>query len=100
MIFYRKGKRVVGGKETGDYDLGPRIDFAVFPSCQGGPHENVIGGVAVALREAAQPEFTDYIKQVLLNCKVLAEELIKRGYTLQSNGTDNHLILWNVRASV
>lgn len=96
IIFYRKGKRVVHGKETEEYDLGEKIDFAVFPSCQGGPHENVIAAVAVTLKEAMTPEFKTYSKQVRANAKVLAEELMKKGYELQSGGTDNHLILWNL----
>jgi len=99
IIFYRKGKRIVAGKEIGEYDIAEKIDNAVFPSCQGGPHENVIGAVAVALKEASQPEFVEYVKQLLKNSKILAEELMKKGYTLQSGGTDNHLVLWNVRAS-
>jgi len=99
MIFYRKGKRIVSAKEVGDYDIGPKIDFAVFPSCQGGPHENVIAGIAVALKEASEASFVEYIKNVLRNAKVLAEELMKRGYSIQSGGTDNHIVLWNVRAS-
>jgi len=96
IIFYRKGKRVVHGKETEDYDLAERVDAAVFPSCQGGPHDNVIAAVAVTLKEAVQPSFKTYAKQVKANAKVLAEELMKKGYELQSGGTDNHLILWNL----
>jgi len=97
IIFYRKGMRFIQGKEAGEYKIGDDIDFAVFPGIQGGPHENVIGAVAVALREANTPEYKQYIKQVKLNAKTLAEELMKRKYTLVSGGTDNHLVLWNVR---
>jgi len=96
IIFYRKGKRVVHGKETEDYDLAERVDAAVFPASQGGPHDNVIAAVAVTLKEAVQPSFKAYAKQVKVNAKVLAEELMKKGYELQSGGTDNHLILWNL----
>ena len=60
----------------------------------------MIAGVAVALREACQPEFVTYIEQVMKNAQILAEELKKRGYILQSGGTENHLVLWNVKASV
>lgn len=69
------------------------IDKAVFPGVQGGPHNHTTAGIAVALKEAAQPEFKEYAKQVVANAKVLAEELIARGFDLISGGTDNHLIL-------
>lgn len=97
LIFYRKGKRIVKGKEVGEYNLGPAIDFAVFPSCQGGPHEHQIAAVAVALKEANTPEFKQYAKQVKRNAEVLAQELMKRGYDLQTGGTVNHLVLWNLQ---
>ena len=73
------------------------IDFSVFPSLQGGPHNNVISAVAVALREASTPKFSEYIKSVKENAKELGENLITLGYNLQTNGTDNHLILMNLR---
>ena len=69
------------------------IDKAVFPGVQGGPHNHTTAGIAVALKEAAQPEFKGYAKQVVANAKVLAEELVARGFDLISGGTDNHLIL-------
>jgi glycine hydroxymethyltransferase len=69
------------------------IDKAVFPGVQGGPHNHTTAGIAVALKEAAQPDFKEYAKQVVANAKVLAEELIARGFDLISGGTDNHLIL-------
>lgn len=72
---------------------GKKIDSAVFPGTQGGPLEHVIAGKAVMLKEALQPEFVTYQKQVLKNCKVLAEELQKYGFRLVSGGTDNHLVL-------
>lgn len=72
---------------------GKKIDSAVFPGIQGGPLEHVIAGKAVMLKEALQPEFVTYQKQVLKNCKVLAEELQKYGFRLVSGGTDNHLVL-------
>jgi glycine hydroxymethyltransferase len=97
LIFYRKGKRVVAGKEIGDYDLEEPINFAVFPSCQGGPHENVIAGVAVALKEANTPEFKEYALQVKKNAAKLADELTKKGYKMVTGGTDNHLVLWDLR---
>jgi glycine hydroxymethyltransferase len=97
LIFFRKGKRSVAGKEVGNYDLEEAINFAVFPSCQGGPHEHIIAAVAVALKEANTPEFKEYAAQVQKNARKLAEELTKRGHKLVTGGTDNHLVLWDVR---
>jgi glycine hydroxymethyltransferase len=70
-----------------------RVDKAVFPGLQGGPHNHTTAGIAVALREAAQPAFTTYARQVVANAKALAAALLERGYALISGGTDNHLIL-------
>jgi glycine hydroxymethyltransferase len=97
LIFFRKGTRVIGGKEVGDYNIQDEINFAVFPSLQGGPHDNAIAGVAVALKEAMEPEFKEYAKQTRANAKALAKALTDRGEVLSSGGTDNHLMLWNVR---
>lgn len=69
------------------------IDKAVFPGLQGGPHDHIIAGKAVAFKEALQPDFQDYAKQVITNAKVLAEELINYGFKLITGGTDTHLIL-------
>ncbi len=66
---------------------------------QGGPHNNQIAAVAVALKEANSIEFVDYIKQVLANAKALSEELKNYGYDIITNGTDNHLLLWTLRNS-
>lgn len=73
------------------------IDKAVFPGLQGGPHEHTIAAMAVAFREALQPEFKNYAKQIVKNAKVLASELMSEGFTLISGGTDNHLILVDLR---
>jgi glycine hydroxymethyltransferase len=70
-----------------------RVDKAVFPGLQGGPHNHTTAAIAVALREAAQPAFSAYARQVVANGKALAAALLDRGYTLISGGTDNHLIL-------
>ena len=69
------------------------LDKAVFPGLQGGPHDHTTAAIAVALHEAAQPEFRDYAHQVVTNARALAEALTARGYDLVSGGTDNHLIL-------
>jgi glycine hydroxymethyltransferase len=87
LIFFRKKKD----------DLENRVNNAVFPSCQGGPHNNTIAAVAVALKQAASPEFKQYAKQVRANAKALGEALISYGYKLATGGTDNHLILWDMR---
>src|SRR5690349_285291 len=69
------------------------VDRAVFPGLQGGPHNHTTAAIAVALHEAAQPEFRDYARLVVDNARVLAEALVERGFHLVSGGTDNHLIL-------
>ncbi len=69
------------------------IDKAVFPGLQGGPHNHTTAAIGVALKEAATPEFRDYAAQIVRNAKALAEELLARGFSLVSGGTDNHLIL-------
>lgn len=75
------------------------IDREVFPGFQGGPHMHTIAAKAVAFREAAQPEFKTYAEQILKNAKVLADELMKRGFKLVTNGTDNHLIQADIKTS-
>jgi glycine hydroxymethyltransferase len=74
------------------------IDKAVFPGLQGGPLEHVIAAKAVAFREAMQPEFREYCGQVVANAKALAAALTGRGYQLVSGGTDNHLMLVDLRS--
>jgi glycine hydroxymethyltransferase len=74
------------------------INAAVFPSLQGGPHNHQIAALAVALKEASQPEFADYAKAVVANAKALGDGLQKRGHVLATGGTDNHLLLWDVRS--
>ena len=72
------------------------LDKAVFPGLQGGPHNHTTAAIAVALKEAAEPEFRDYAHQVVANGKALAGALSARGYQLVSGGTDNHLILMDL----
>jgi glycine hydroxymethyltransferase len=69
------------------------IDKSVFPGLQGGPHMNVIAGVAFTLMEAAKPEFAQYARDVLANARVLADELLARGAKLVTGGTENHLMV-------
>lgn len=75
------------------------LDRTVFPGIQGGPLENTIAGKAVCFYEAMQPEFVEYQKQVLKNCQVMCEVLKENGFRLVSGGSDNHLILVDVKAS-
>jgi len=72
------------------------LDKAVFPGLQGGPHNHTTAAIAVALHEAAQPEFRTYAQQVVTNAKALADALVARGFDLVSGGTDNHLILMDL----
>lgn len=74
-----------------------QIDKAIFPGVQGGPLMHVIAAKAVALGEALKPEFKEYAKQIIANCQALAEGLIAKGFRLVSGGTDNHLLLVDVR---
>lgn len=76
-----------------DPELGKKIDKAVFPGLQGGPHEHTIAGIAIALKEASTEGFKDYARQIVKNARALAESLMKNNIKLVSNGTDTHLIL-------
>ncbi len=79
-------------------DLGPAIDKAVFPGLQGGPLEHAVAAKAVAFREAADPSFSAYARQIVANARALAEALAGEGFRLVSGGTDNHLLLVDLRA--
>ena len=76
-----------------DPDLAKKIDKAVFPGVQGGPHDHQTAAIAVALGEALKPEFKEYARQIVKNCKALAKALMKNGLKLVTNGTDNHMLL-------
>lgn len=84
---------------TRDPELGKKLDKAVFPGSQGGPLEHVIAAKAVAFGEALKPEFKTYSRQVIENARALAAQLQKRGLKLVSNGTDNHLMLVDLRST-
>ncbi|KAF3439492.1 hypothetical protein FNV43_RR17770 [Rhamnella rubrinervis] len=90
MIFFRKDP-VLG------VDLESAINNAVFPGLQGGPHNHTIGGLAVCLKYAQSPEFKGYQTQVVSNCRALANRLMELGYKLVSGGSDNHLVLVDLR---
>ncbi|MED3661378.1 serine hydroxymethyltransferase [Ureibacillus sp. FSL K6-8385] len=83
---------------TNDEELAKKIDKAVFPGIQGGPLMHVIAAKAVAFGEALQPEFKEYAKQIKKNAQVLAETLLAEGLEIVSGGTDNHLLLVNVKS--
>lgn len=85
LIFYKK-------------HLKDRIDFAVFPSSQGGPHNNTIAAVAVALKQVHSDDFVNYSKQVVINAQYLASALQKYGFDIVTNGTDNHIVLVNLKS--
>ena len=87
-----------GGLILAKAEYGPAINKAVFPGMQGGPLEHVIAGKAVCLREALQPEFKEYAAQIVKNAKALAAGLTKRGVELVYGGTDNHLMLLDLRS--
>merc|ERR1740120_546924 len=89
MIFFKYSDQIP--------DIKDRIDMAVFPGLQGGPHNHQIGGLAAQLLEVNTPEFAEYSKAVVSNAKALAEALMAKGHKLASDGTDNHLVLWDLR---
>jgi glycine hydroxymethyltransferase len=92
IIFYKKGTENNGG-----LNLEKAINSAVFPGLQGGPHNHAIGALAFALKQAAEPEFKIYQKQVIANANALANRLVKLGYSLVSGGTENHLLLVDLK---
>lgn len=98
MIFFRKGLRSVDkkGKEV-MYDLENPINQSVFPGHQGGPHNHTISALAVALKQVKSPLFKEYQSQVLLNNKAFADAFLNLGYDLVSGGSDNHLLLVNLK---
>jgi glycine hydroxymethyltransferase len=89
MIFFKYTDKIP--------DIKDRIDMAVFPGLQGGPHNHQIGGLAAQLLEVKSPEFVEYSKQVISNAQMLGETLKEKGHKIASDGTDNHLVLWDVR---
>ncbi len=91
MIFVRKSIQIDG--ESADY----KVNQAVFPACQGGPHNHAIAGVATALLQVNSPEFKNYAIQVKKNSVALSNKLKSYGYKLVTEGTENHLVLWDLR---
>ncbi|XP_051176031.1 serine hydroxymethyltransferase isoform X1 [Leptopilina boulardi] len=100
VIFYRKGVRSIGKNgEKIMYDLESKINQAVFPGLQGGPHNHAIAGIATAMKQAKTPEFKEYQKQIIANSKRLCSELQKRGYKITTDGTEVHMILVDLRST-
>mmetsp|Transcript_5811 Transcript_5811/g.18465 ORF Transcript_5811/g.18465 Transcript_5811/m.18465 type:complete len:201 (-) Transcript_5811:214-816(-) len=89
MIFFKYSEKIPDIKE--------RIDMAVFPGLQGGPHNHQIGALATQLLEVSTDSFVEYSKNVVSNAQTLADSLKSMGHKLASDGTDNHLILWDLR---
>eukprot|EP00397_Hematodinium_sp_SG-2012_P012769 GEMP01012949.1.p1 GENE.GEMP01012949.1~~GEMP01012949.1.p1 ORF type:complete len:485 (+),score=108.14 GEMP01012949.1:152-1456(+) len=99
IIFFRKGQKGVDKKGTPImYDLEERINQAVFPGLQGGPHNHTITALSVALKQANTPEFKAYQVQVLKNAKALEKKLASFGFDVVSGGTDNHLMLLDLKS--
>ncbi|XP_023001924.1 serine hydroxymethyltransferase 2, mitochondrial-like isoform X4 [Cucurbita maxima] len=98
LIFFRKGVKEINKKgEEVLYDYEDKINSAVFPGFQGSPHNHKIAGLAIALKQATTPEYKAYQQQVLNNSSKFAQCLIEKGYELVSGGTDNHLVLINLK---
>lgn len=100
VIFYRKGVRSV--KANGEkvlYDIETKINQAVFPALQGGPHNHAIAGIATTMKQAQMPEFREYQEQVLKNASQLCKGLIEKGYKIAAGGTDVHLVLVDLRSA-
>lgn len=84
------------GDNSNHYGFEERINFAVHPSLQGGPHNNHIAALAIALKQVATPEYKAYMQQVKRNAQALASALLRRKCKLVTGGTDNHLLLWDL----
>lgn len=104
IIFYRKGLKprkrgilLTQGDGSDRYDFEEKINFAVFPALQGGPHNNHIAALAIALKQVVTPEYKAYMQQVKKNAQALASALLRRNCKLVTGGTDNHLLLWDLR---
>lgn len=97
IIFFRRGMREIPGKEPVPYNIENDLNFAVFPALQGGPHNHIIAAVATALKEANTEEFREYQQQVVKNARALCSTLQNKGYKVVSDGTDNHIVLLDLR---
>ncbi|KAJ8938768.1 hypothetical protein NQ318_009123 [Aromia moschata] len=99
VIFFRKGVRSVNAKgEKTLYDLESRINQAVFPGLQGGPHNNTIAAIATAMKATKTPEFVSYAKQIVANAARLSDGLLSKGYKVVTGGTEVHMLLLDLRS--
>ncbi|XP_033206450.1 serine hydroxymethyl transferase isoform X1 [Bombus vancouverensis nearcticus] len=98
VIFFRKGVRKIGkdGQQI-MYDLEDKINQAVFPGLQGGPHNHAIAGIATTMKQVKSPEFLQYQKQIIANAKRLCSRLQEHGYKISTGGTDVHMFLVDLR---
>jgi glycine hydroxymethyltransferase len=90
LIFFRKSP---------EHDFENKINMAVFPGLQGGPHVHQIAAIATQLKDVMSPEFKNYARQVRANSRALAAALMSKGYVLSTGGTQNHLLLWDLRST-
>jgi glycine hydroxymethyltransferase len=99
MIFFRRGEKPAkaDGTPGGAYDFENAVNNAVFPTLQGGPHNHQIGALAVALKQVVDPSFKLYAAAVRRNAAALGAALTANGYRMVTAGTDNHLVLWDLR---
>ncbi|KAI5148937.1 glycine hydroxymethyltransferase [Enteropsectra breve] len=93
MIFYRRNKTITVDGSPKKIDIKTKIDLAVFPGLQGGPHNQKIAALAVALKQALSDDYRTYAMQVRQNCEAMCDELVKLGYKMTTNGSDCHLLL-------
>ncbi|XP_016770772.1 serine hydroxymethyltransferase, cytosolic isoform X3 [Apis mellifera] len=100
VIFFRKGIRKIGkdGQKI-MYDLEDKINQAVFPGLQGGPHNHAIAGIATTMKQVKSPEFLQYQKQIIANAKRLCTKLQEYGYKINTDGTDVHMLLVDLRST-
>jgi len=94
MIFFRRGPKADG---SGAYEFEDAVNQAIFPALQGGPHNHQIAGLCTQLKEVITPEFKEYTKQTKKNASALAKYLIAKEYKIATDGTENHLFLWDLR---
>ncbi|XP_058791047.1 serine hydroxymethyltransferase isoform X1 [Phymastichus coffea] len=98
VVFFRKGVKYIGKNgENIMYDFENKINQAIFPGLQGGPHNHAIAGIATAMKQVFSPSFVAYQKQVISNAKRLCSQLQNLGYKISTNGTDTHMLLIDLR---
>eukprot|EP00096_Caligus_rogercresseyi_P006283 TRINITY_DN22619_c0_g1_i1.p1 TRINITY_DN22619_c0_g1~~TRINITY_DN22619_c0_g1_i1.p1 ORF type:complete len:486 (+),score=105.05 TRINITY_DN22619_c0_g1_i1:17-1474(+) len=101
LIYFRRGLKGIHPKTGAEikYDYEDKVNQAVFPALQGGPHNHAIAAVAAAMKQVMDPEFKEYQRQTVSNARALSDALSQKGYKIVSGGTDNHLLLVNLKSS-